>query len=349
MRRVEGIDGGSASGGKGLLCPRADTDTSKPVHAVATDVNVAAVGRRTPPLAALALSVVALSTSAILVRYSAAPSVIKAFYRTVITIGVVAPWALTRYRGDFGRLRARDALLAGVTGVTLAVHFAAWFESLEWTSVAASVTLVQSQPLFVAVGAWALLDERVTRRRAAGILVAVAGMLAMSVVDLQSGVAPGGRPLYGNSLAVLAAVAAAAYVLAGRSIRQRVSLVPYVTVVYVVCAVTLLALVVRQGHPLTGYPPREWALFAAMALGPGLAGHTVINWVLAHVDSSVVSVSLLGEPLGSTLLALLLLGEVPTLATVVGGSVVLLGIAVTSTSDPGASAESTTDPVPDGT
>ena len=313
-------------------------------------MNVAAVGRRTPPFVALALSVIALSTSAILVRYSTAPSVIKAFYRVVITVGVLAPWALTRYRGDFGRLRARDAFLAGVTGVALAVHFAAWFESLEWTSVAASVTLVQSQPLFVAVGAWALLDERITRRRAVGILVAVSGMVAMSLGELGSGVAlAGGRPLYGNALAVIAAVAFAGYALAGRSIRQRVSLVPYVTVVYVVCAVTLLGLVVRQGHPLTGYPPREWALFAAMALGPGLAGHTVINWVLAHVDSSVVSVSLLGEPLGSTLLALVLLGEVPTLATVVGGSVVLLGIAVTSTSDPGAGTESTTDPVPYGT
>jgi drug/metabolite transporter (DMT)-like permease len=261
---------------------------------------------------------------------------VKALYRVVFTVGLLLPWALTRYRADFRRLRPADALVAGVTGVALAVHFAAWFESLVWTSVAASVTLVQSQPLFVAVGAWALLDERVTRRRAAGIVVAVAGMVAMSLGDLLSGVAlTGQRPLYGNALAVLGAVAAAGYVLAGRSIRQRVSLVPYVTIVYTACAVTLLALAVWEGHALVGYPPREWLLFAAMAVGPGLFGHTVINWVLAHVDSSVVSVSLLGEPIGSTLLALLLLpGEVPSLPTVVGGAVVLLGIAVTTTGGP---------------
>ena len=302
-------------------------------------MSLAALERRTPPLAALAVAVVAVSTSAILVRYSAAPAVVKALYRVVFTVGLLLPWAFTRYRGDFRRLRARDAVFAGVTGVALAVHFTAWFESLEWTSVAASVTLVQSQPLFVALGAWALLDERVGRRRVAGILVAVAGMVAMSVGDFLSGVAlAGGRPLYGNTLAVVGAVAAAGYVLAGRSLRQRVALVPYVTVVYTVCAVTLLAVTLWQGHALTGYPPREWLLFAGMALGPGLVGHTVINWVLAHVDSSVVSVSLLGEPLGSTLLALVLLGELPTAATVVGGSVVLVGIAVTTTGDPVASA-----------
>jgi drug/metabolite transporter (DMT)-like permease len=303
---------------------------------VASDVSFAALERRTPPLVALAVAVVAVSTSAILVRWSTAPSAVKALYRVVFTVGLLLPWALTRYRADFGRLRPADALVAGVTGVALAVHFAAWFESLVWTSVAASVTLVQSQPLFVAVGAWALLDERVTRRRAAGIVVAVAGMVAMSLGDLLSGVAlTGQRPLYGNALAVLGAVAAAGYVLAGRSIRQRVSLVPYVTIVYTACAVTLLALAVWEGHALVGYPPREWLLFAAMAVGPGLFGHTVINWVLAHVDSSVVSVSLLGEPIGSTLLAVLLLpGEVPSVPTVVGGAVVLLGIAVTTTGGP---------------
>jgi drug/metabolite transporter (DMT)-like permease len=295
-------------------------------------VSLAALERRTPPAAALAVAVVAVSTSAILVRWSTAPSAVKALYRVVFTVALLLPWAVTRYRDDFRRLGPRDALFAGVTGVALAVHFAAWFESLEWTSVAASVTLVQSQPLFVALGAWAFLDERVTRGRVAGILVAVAGMVAMSLGEFLSGVAlAGSRPLYGNALAVVGAVAAAGYVLAGRSIRQRVSLVPYVTVVYSVCAVTLLGITAWDGHALVGYPPREWLLFVAMAVGPGVFGHTVLNWVLAHVDSSVVSVSLLGEPVGSTLLAFLLLSEVPTLPTVVGGTVVLLGIAVTTT------------------
>jgi len=168
---------------------------------------------------------------------------------------------------------------------------------------------------------------------AAGIAVAVGGMVSMSFGDFLSGVAVGPRPLYGNALALTGAVAAAGYVLAGRSLRQRISLVPYVTVVYGVCVLVLLSFVLAAGHPLTGYPPREWLLFVGLAAGPGLLGHTVLNWALAHLESSVVSVSLLGEPVGATLLAVAFLSETPTPATVVGWCVVLLGIYVTAAAD----------------
>jgi drug/metabolite transporter (DMT)-like permease len=284
---------------------------------------------RTPPLAALALAVAAVSTSAILVRWSGAPSTVKAFYRVLFTVGLLAPFAV-RQRGVLARLAGRDLLFAAAAGVALAGHFAAWFESLRFTSVAAAVTLVQAQPLFVAVGATLLLEERIGLPRAVGIAVALAGMVVMSAGDLLSGSAVGARPLLGDGLAVLGAVLAAGYVLAGRSLRQRVPLVPYVTVVYSVCALALLAVAVGQGHALTGYPPREYLLFLGMAVGPGILGHTVVNWALAHVESSVVSVSLLGEPVGSTLLAVVLLSEVPGRWTVLGGGVVLAGIYLTT-------------------
>lgn len=286
---------------------------------------------RIPPAAALATAVVAVSTGAILVRLSEAPSSVAAFYRVLFTTLPLLPVALWRNRREFARIQRRDLVFAALSGVALALHFAAWFESLEWTSVAASVTLVQAQPVFVALGAWLLLQERVTRRMVAGIAVAVAGMVAMSVGDLLGGVLVGPRPLYGNGLALFGAVTAAGYVLAGRSLRQRISIIPYVVVVYGVCTATLLVVVVAEGHPLAGYPPREWALFAGLALGPGLLGHTVLNWALAHVESSVASVSLLGEPVGATALAFLFLAEVPTPVTLIGGGVVLAGIALTST------------------
>lgn len=276
-------------------------------------------------MAALAVAVLAISTSAILVRFSDAPSLIKAFYRVLFTAGLLAPVALHRYRPAIVGLSGRHLGAAAATGVALAVHFAAWFESLEWTSVAASVTLVQSQPLFVAVGAFLLLGERLTRRIGIGIVIAVAGM---AVMTLPGSTMVGDRPVFGNSLAVLGAVMAAAYVLAGRSLRQEIALIPYVTVVYSACALSLLALTVADGATvwLGAYPPREWLLFLAMAVGPGILGHTVINWALEHVESSVVSVTLLGEPVGSTLLAVVLLGEIPGTWTVVGGAVVLAGI-----------------------
>jgi len=240
----------------------------------------AALEERVPPLAALAVAVAAVSTSAILIRWSGAPSVVKAFYRVLFTTAF----------------------------------------------------------LFVAVGAWALLSERLTRRMLVGIAVALVGAAAMSLGDPLLAVlgigdadALAGTGMLGNALALVGAVTSAAYVLAGRSLRQRVSLVPYVVVVYLACAVVLLAIAVAQNAPLVDYPPREWLLFLGMAVGPGIFGHTVINWALAHVESGVVSVSLLGEPVGSTLLAMLLLpNEIPTPTTIAGGAVVLLGIYLTA-------------------
>lgn len=283
------------------------------------------------PALALGVAVLAVSTSAILVGLSSAPSLVKAFYRVLFTLAVVAPAAVVRHPRSFSRLSGRDLLGATLAGAALAVHFAAWFESLRWTSVAASVTLVQAQPVFVALGAFLVLDERFSRTMALGIAVSLCGMVVMSAGEFLSGAAvAGSRPLYGDALALLGAVVAAVYVLAGRSLRQRIALLPYVTVVYAVCAGVLLALTVGAGHPLTGYPHEEWVLFAAMALGPGLFGHTVLNWALAHVESSVVSVSLLGEPVVSTLLAVVVLTEIPTVATVLGGAVVLAGIYMTA-------------------
>lgn len=289
-----------------------------------------AIEEYVPPLAGLAVAVVAVSTSAILVRWSAAPSLVKAFYRVLFTVTLILPFA-RGYGDDLRALSRRDLASAMLAGVALAAHFATWFESLEWTTVAASVTLVQTQPMFVAAGAWLVLDERLTGRMVGGMGVAVAGVAVMSLGGLVGGgVLAGDAPLYGNALAVIGAVMAAGYVLAGRSIRQRVALVPYVLVVYAACAVVLGALVAANGHAFGGYPTSEWLLFLGMAVGPGLFGHTVINWSLKYLESSVVSVSLLGEPLGSTLLALAAFHEVPGVETVVGGAIVLAGIYVTT-------------------
>jgi drug/metabolite transporter (DMT)-like permease len=335
----------------------ASTETTNPLGGVASghvrddgderragDIDLQAIEQRVPPLGALGVAIAAVSTSAILIRWSAAPSTVMAFYRVLLMTALVAPVAIYRNPGDFRQISRRDAAAAVGAGVALAVHFGAWFESLRYTSVAASVTLVQSQPIFVAVGAAVLLDETVDRRVVAGILVAVAGAAVMSLADPGATVPVAGKALLGNGLAVLGAAAFAGYSIAGRSLRQRVSLFPYVTVVYGVCAAALLVGVLVRGGALAGrppdelvallvaYPPREWLLFLAMAVGPGIFGHTVVNWALAHLRSSVVSVTLLGEPVGSTLLAVALLAEYPDAVTVLGGAVVLAGIYVTTTS-----------------
>ncbi|MFC3957162.1 DMT family transporter [Halovivax cerinus] len=284
---------------------------------------------RVTPVTALAVAVLAGSMSAILVRWSAAPSSVAAFYRVLFTTVLVAPIAVHFHREEFGRLSRRDLAFAALAGIALAVHFASWFESLNYTSVAASVTLVQTQPVFVAIGAGFLLGERITRRTVGGIAVAIGGAAIMSFGD--AGQAPlADATALGNALAMVGAITLAGYVLAGRSIRQRVSLFPYVTVVYAACSLTLFALVGAQGHEYVAYPPVEWLLFVTMAVVPGILGHTLINWTLEHVESVVVSVAWLGEPIGSTVLALALLAEVPDAVTLTGGAVVLVGIYVTS-------------------
>ncbi len=292
-------------------------------------------GSAVSPTAALGVAIAAVSTSAILVRWSAAPSLVAAFYRVLLTVALLGPLAVRRHPEAFGRVSRRDLVGAVLAGVALAVHFGTWFQSIRWTSVAASTTLVQSQAVFVAVAGGLLLDERLGRQAVAGIVLAGIGMVTMFGGELLAGAAVAGpRPIAGNALAVVGAATAAMYVLAGRSLRQRVALLPYVTVVYIVCAAALLVAVLAAGYPLS-YPPREWLLFLGMAVGPGVFGHTVLNWALGYLRSSVVSVSLLGEPVGSSLLALLLLAEVPGVATVLGGTAVLTGIAVTAREDGG--------------
>jgi len=281
------------------------------------------------PAVALAVAVGAVSTSAILVRESGAPSVVIGFYRALFTTAFLVPLAIARHREAFRGLSRRDYVGAGAAGLALALHFAAWFESLRWTSVAASVTILQAQVVLVTLAAALLFAERITARTVVGTALALGGIVIMSIGSLFDGTGAS-APLYGDALAVVAAVCMAGYVLTGRSLRQRVPLIPYVVVVYGVSAIALLGFALADGAPLVAYPPREWALFVGMAVGPGIVGHTLLNWALAHVKSSVVSASLLAEPVGSTVLAFVILHEVPTAATVIGGIAVLIGVAVTS-------------------
>ncbi|WP_232703605.1 DMT family transporter [Halobacterium wangiae] len=278
----------------------------------------------------VAVAVVAVSTSAVLVDLSSAPSLVKACYRVLFMTALVAPFAV-REREQFAKVAGSDWALVTLSGALLALHFASWFASIDYTSIAASATLVQTQPAFVAVGAWLLLDERASARIVGGILVAIAGSVLLSAGDFLGGATVGPNPGLGNALAVLGAAGGAGYVLAGRSVRQRLSLAPYVFVVYGVCTAVLFAVAVARGLPLVDYPAHEWGLFVAMAVGPGLFGHTVINWALKYVESSVVSVSLLGESVGAALFALAIFGEVPGEFTIAGGAIILFGIALTAT------------------
>lgn len=286
------------------------------------------VATRADPLLVLGVAVFAISTSAILIRAGDAPKPVMAFYRVLFTTLLLAPF-LYGHTDALRRIGRRDLVSAIAAGVALAAHFATWFESVDRTTIAASVTLVQTTPVFVAIGATLFLDERPTNRTIVGIVVVAIGSVIMSAGGL---IAPADvpAPLLGNALAIIGAVMVAAYVLAGRTIRQRVTLIPYVLVVYSVCATVLFGYVLTIDAPLTGYPAHEWVLFLGMAVGPGIFGHTVINWSLKYVESSVVSVTLVGEPVLAAVLAFVIFTEIPGIPTLVGAAIVLGGIVLTA-------------------
>jgi drug/metabolite transporter (DMT)-like permease len=272
------------------------------------------------------IAVVAVSFSAILIRWSEADFLAIAAGRMLISTLILAPFALVMYRNELFGLSRKDALIMVGIGAVLATHFSLWIASLEYTSVASSVILVTAHPILVGVVAHFFMGERLSRLNAVGIAIGLLG-----VVILTRGDASGGSStLYGDLLALLGGVAAGVYILAGRQTRKRISLVVYAFVVYASCATFLLIAVVVTGTELFTLPAEEWMLFLLMAIGPSILGHTMYNWTLRYVPASVVSMSLLGEPVGSTALAFLLLSETPPDTAIVGGVVILVGIVMAS-------------------
>ena len=261
----------------------------------------------------------AVSAAAIFIRLAEAPAIAVAFWRCALGAAVLLPPALVR--GDrFPRGRTLYAGLA--SGVALGAHFGFWISSLDYTSVAASVVLVSTQPVFVAVLASLAFGERTSPLSFAGILVALAGT-AVIAADRSVGSAA----VFGNALALVGAVTVAVYVLIGRSSRTGgVGVLPYSVVVYAAAAATLLPAAVVFEVRLWGYSGETWFWLAAITLGPQLMGHTVFNWALRYVEASVVSGTVLAEPVASALLAWVVLSERPGLPTLLGGAVVLVGL-----------------------
>lgn len=275
----------------------------------------------------LALGVVAVSFSAVLIREAGAPALTTALYRNAIATLLLLPLALGRYRGELRSLTARQLWLAFAAGGMLALHFATWITSLEYTTVAASVVLVTTQPIWTALGGRVLYGERLHRRTMAGIGVALVGALVISGGD----VAVSARAAFGDLLAIIGAITAAGYFLIGRNLRQDLSLVPYVTVVYATCTMLLVPAVLVSGSQATGFPAKTWFMFVLMALVPQIMGHTVFNYLLRYMDPTVVAIAIMGEPVGATILAMAFYGETPPWTAVVGGAIVLAGIYVAIT------------------
>jgi drug/metabolite transporter (DMT)-like permease len=274
------------------------------------------------PYLGLVVGVVAVSFAAILIRLAHAPALVIATYRLTLASFLVFPLAWWQSRGTEVNLRRRDLLLSVLAGIALALHFAFWISSLSYTSVASSVVLVTISPLIVGVASHFFTDDKLSKETLLGIGVAMAGAVVIGYGGLHLGL----RELFGDVLAILGSVAVAAYFMLGRNLRARLSLLSYTSIAYTAAAIVLLILSLLARQNLYGYSKETYLMLVLLALGPQLLGHSYLNWTLRYVSATFVAVAVLGEPVGATLLAYVILGERPTLAEICGGALILLGI-----------------------
>jgi len=285
--------------------------------------------RRAPFVLGLALLGVSLSGP--LVRLSHAhPLAIAAWRLGFALVAIALALVVTGQWRQWLRLSRREVGIGAGAGAMLALHFWSWNTSVALTSVAASVVLVNTQPVVVALLSVLWLREAPSRRQWIGIAVAMLGAVLVALPDLLATPATADRPraVLGDLLALVGAVTAATYFVAGRRLRGTLELWSYVGLVYGSCFAALLLLALVARAPVLHQPPRELAIFAGLALGPMLLGHTGLNWALKRSPAYVVNLTLLGEPIGATLIAAFLPGirEVPAPLTFVGGAIVFVGI-----------------------
>jgi drug/metabolite transporter (DMT)-like permease len=279
--------------------------------------------RRPGPLtvAALSVAVIAISSSAPMIAYAAAPALAIAFWRNAAGAAAMLPVLLTRERAGLTGLRRRDLRSSLLAGLFLAAHFAAWLPSLNMTSVAASIALVTTTPV------WTTLIARLSGVRLPsvvwwGLLLAVLGAALIAGVDVTVSL----EAVAGDGLALLGAICAGGYVLAGARARERLSTSAYAVVCYSTCAVVLAVAALIARVPLGGFSARDWWLIAAITFVAQLLGHTLFNLVVPSVGPTIVSLAILLEVPGALIVALILLHQAPPLLALPGMAAVVVGV-----------------------
>jgi drug/metabolite transporter (DMT)-like permease len=301
---------------------------------------------RIPPLSGLAFGILAASTAAIFIRFAQeyAPSLVIAAYRLGFATLILVPFYLFSHEKRSGKIKGKVWSLLFLAGVFLAFHFAFWITSLEYTSVASSVVLVTTIPLWVAIFSPFTLHEKIGLYSKIGMVVALFGGIIIAINDScywgnSHLICPSfdsfirGDAFTGDLLALLGAIMAAFYLIIGRSLRDKISLLEYIFIVYAIAAFSLIIIVLLSGNPIIGYPKEAYFWFLLLAVFPQILGHSSFNWALRFLPASYVSIALLGEPIGSTILAFFILGEIPTILKVIGGIVIFLGIYIASMKD----------------
>lgn len=276
------------------------------------------------PYAVIVVGVIAVSVSAILVKLCSAPSGVIAFYRLFFSVLFMLPIFLKGHVSELGQITKKDWLFSAIAGVFLAFHFILWFESLNFTSVASSTVLVTLQPLFAFIGTYIFFKEKLSIKAIVSGGITILGSVIISWGDFHIS----GRALFGDLLALIACALITAYLLFGQNVRKRISLVTYTFIVYLICSLTLFIFILTRNERFFPYKASDWVYFILLALVPTLLGHTLFNWSVKWVSTSAISVAILFEPVGATILAYFLLGEQTVWTQILGGIIVIAGISL---------------------
>lgn len=287
--------------------------------------------RTATPYLILFAGVLIASTASIMVRFAqgaGVPSLSIAAGRLALAALILTPLAWSRVSPELRSLRRRDLIMALASGAFLAVHFASWISSLAYTSVASSAALVSTSPLWVGLASLLIFRERLGWRTMLGIGATLLGTILIGLSDSAGSTQP--NPTLGNLLALLGAATMTGYLLIGRDLRRRLSVLAYIYVVYSTAAAILLLWAILARQPLFGFPPYAYLLILGLALGPQLLGHTAFNYALSILSATFVAVAILGEPIGSALLAFFVFGERFAPLQLAGFVLLLAGIAIAS-------------------
>jgi len=282
------------------------------------------------PYIILFIGVLSVSFAAVFIRLADAPPLVIAAYRLGIASVILIPFASMRFGKTLKKLSRSDILLVLLSGVFVALHFALWITSLSYTSIASSVVLVTSHPVFVAVISYFLWGERLNRLAVLGIIVALVGVVFINY----SGFSLHPQALFGDLLALLAAFFMGAYLVIGRQLRARINIWHYLAVIYTCAAIILLLAAVVSGQSLVGYSSATYTMLILLALVPQLIGHSSLNIAVRMMPVILVSVAILGEPVLATALGYFILGEWATTGEIVGGLLTLAGIFIVMRNKP---------------
>lgn len=276
------------------------------------------------PMIMIVIGIIGISLSAIFVKYSQAPSAVTAAYRLLWTVFLMSPVVLLKKsrREELFSTDKKTLLLCAVSGIFLALHFAIWFESLKHTSVASSTTIVCTEVIWVALGFCLVMHGRLPAKSIFAIAVTLAGSAMIAWSDSSAGTSN----LYGDVLALLAAMAVAVYTLIGRVARTTTSTVIYTYIVYVCSSITLVAITMLQGLPLAGYGKSGILVGLLLAIFSTILGHSIFSWCLKFLSPAFVSASKLCEPVVAALFAAILFHEIPGGPQIAGGAVILGGV-----------------------